>query len=369
MSSKIEADLFAEYFAESLGSGLKSSEEFSVSEVAEVVESGELDSEDGELVSDVGVPRLRIVFAGMDGRFSTTPLQILASEHDIVGIVHSKPRKIKKGLIASWAEAGKNVGNLEKFAKYYGCPYFSASREYNYELVRFIKHLKPDIICISNFSIILPPDIFEIPRLGTINLHLASLPEYRGPNPWLWVFYDGCKENKYVVHRVDAGEDTGPILAEGDYNIPPNTTCSELADCVLPGASCLMLRVVGDLAAGKAQEKTQEFKEGLRRARYVSPGEPLIPWEEWGCERVASFLQGASIWYEPFAIFPGFVRIYDEGVVGDSRGKPGTNHWRITHGWISCKDGFVPYKLGVSRYEFWRLFMPILIILIVYIIL
>lgn len=310
------------------------------------------------------IPKLRIIFAGMDGRFSTTALQVLAGAHKIVGIIHSQPRRTGKGFLERWVRAGKGAGNLEKFAKYYGCPYFSAKREYNHELLRFIKHLKPDLICISNFSIILPPDIFEIPKYGAINLHLSSLPTYRGSNPWLWMFYDGCTENEYVVHQVDEGEDTGPILAKNSYNIPPNVTCSELADCVLPNAACLMLRVVDDIALGRAEAKPQPYVENLRRARYVKPGEALIDWKKWGAERVASFLMGASVWYEPFTIFPCLIRIYEPAVLGDSRGKPGTNHWRLWHGWISCKDGFVPYKVYIRRYEFWRLFIPLLILLL-----
>lgn len=341
--------------------GEKKPENSSASDTGENTDDEELSGDEPE--EKVQTPRLRIIFAGMDGRFSTSVLQVIAGAHQIVGIIHSKPRRRRQGLLASWAQAGKGAGNLERFAKYYGCPFFSASREYNYELLRFVKHLKPDLICISNFSIILPPDIFEIPRYGSINLHLSSLPEYRGSNPWLWMFYDGCTENEYVVHQVDAGEDTGPILSRGSYNIPPNVTCSELADCVLPNAACLMLRTIDDIALGCANPQPQPQKEGLRRARYVAPGEALINWDEWGCERTASFLQGAGIWYDPFPSFPGIVRIYQKGEKGDPKGKPGTNHWRIWHGWISCKDGIVPYRVGISRYEFWRLFLPVIILL------
>ncbi|MGM9991810.1 MAG: methionyl-tRNA formyltransferase [Candidatus Bruticola sp.] len=310
------------------------------------------------------IPKLRIVFAGMDGRFSTTALQVLAGAHQIVGIIHSHPRRSQGSFLERWMKAGKGEGNLKKFADYYGCPFFSAQREYNYELLRFVKHLRPDLICVSNFSIILPPDIFDIPKYGAINLHLAALPEYRGPNPWLWMFYDGCSENKYVVHQIDEGEDTGPILAENSYNIPPNVTVGELADCVLPNAACLMLRVVDDIALGKASARPQKIEGSLRRARYVKPGEPLINWQEWGAERVASFLRGASIWYEPFSIFPCLVRVYEPAVLGSSRGRVGTNHWRLWYGWISCRDGIVPYKIYIKRYEFLRLFVPLLLMLL-----
>lgn len=397
---KIDAELFSQCFSESLGHDLsfykdEPSIELTTEQIGEnnsalemtpqeetnsekTLEVDKVEEEEpnstpttssNETEANAEIPKLRIIFAGMDGRFSTTALQVLAGAHKIVGIIHSQPRRTGRGLLERWLKAGKGAGNLEKFAKYYGCPFFSTQREYNHELLRFIKHLKPDLICISNFSIILPPDIFEIPKCGTINLHLSSLPTYRGPNPWLWMFYDACTENEYVVHKVDEGEDTGPILAKNSYNIPPNVTCSELADCVLPNAACLMLRVVDDIALGRAKAEPQPKVEHLRRARYVKPGEALIDWKEWGAERVASFLMGASVWYEPFSIFPCLIRIYEPAVLGDSRGKPGTNHWRLWHGWISCKDGIVPYRVYIRRYEFWRLFIPLLILLLLLVLL
>ena len=51
--------------------------------------------------------------------------------------------------------------------------------------------------------------------------------------------------------------------------------------------------------------------------------------------------------------------------VHTTQGKPGTNHWRLWHGWISCKDGIVPYRVYIKRYEFWRLFLPIVILLFI----
>ena len=182
---KIDAELFSQCFSESLGHDLSfyedkpstepiaiqtsendsapesklqeetSSEEASENDKVNEEESNSAPTNSGsDTETTPEIPKLRIIFAGMDGRFSTTALQVLAGAHKIVGIIHSQPRRTGRGLLERWLRAGKGAGNLEKFAKYYGCPFFSTQREYNHELLRFIKHLKPDLICISNFSII-----------------------------------------------------------------------------------------------------------------------------------------------------------------------------------------------------------------------
>lgn len=67
---------------------------------------------------------------------------------------------------------------------------------------------------ISLAAPILKAPLFEIPRLGTINLHKGKLPDYRGMPPAFWEFINGESEIGCSVHRVERGLDTGPILLE-----------------------------------------------------------------------------------------------------------------------------------------------------------
>ncbi len=314
-------------------------------------------------------PKLKVVFGGMDGRFSTVPLRYLAAKHELVGIVHSTPRRVKRGFVIDYARAGQGAGNLERFARYYGCQYLSIGNSYGVELVQFLEYLKPDVFCLSNFSVILPPTIYEIPKYGTLNLHLSKLPQFRGPMPWLWMFHEGVGHSACTVYRLDDGEDSGPIIFQEDFAVPPNVTCSELADTVLPQGANLLVKAVNALALGKAEFQEQPSKEGTIRARYLRPHENLIDWNEWGCERVGSFLRGASNWYDAFAPIPGFYREYLPGELGPCPGKVGTAVWRGRRGWIVCKDGRVPFILRPNWYELGRLGWPPAILLALFLLL
>lgn len=80
-------------------------------------------------------------------------------------------------------------------------------------LARMLEPLKPDLIWVLGFLQILPQDLLDLPRLGTINTHGGILPKYRGPNPPGWVFRNDEGEIGWTVHRMTAGIDEGPILA------------------------------------------------------------------------------------------------------------------------------------------------------------
>lgn len=294
----------------------------------------------------------------MDGRFTTTPLLEVARRHRVVGLVHSEARPVRRGLLVDWARAGAGAGNLERFARFLDCPFHSAGRRPTSALGRFLRGLEPDVLCLSNFSFLLPEEVLSLPRLGTVNLHLSILPRHRGPNPWLWMFHDGDATGGATVHLVDAGEDTGPILGLREYDVPRGITASELADRVLPEAATLLADVLDGLAGGALRPVPQPSAEGLRRARFVPPGEALIDWGSWPAERVADFLRGASLWYEPFPPVPGFVREYGRSVPGEPGGAPGALRQGLRGGWISCRDGRVPFRLRPVPRELLRLAAP-----------
>ncbi len=305
--------------------------------------------------------QLRIVFGGMDGRFSTVPLRELAQFHKIAGIIHTAPKRENRGLLANWASSGKHGGNLEKFADYYKCPFFEAGSAYSLKLVEFLQYIKPDLLCLSNFAIILPPQIYEIPKFGSVNLHLSALPQYRGANPWLWMFFHGDSAGGAAVHRLDAGEDTGPVLGRLKYDVPLNITASELADDVLPKAGRLLAKVVNEISDGTEREEKQCADGELIRARRVRYNEAIIDWDKWDAEPLGSFLRGASIWHDPLPHIPGFYRQYLPGVAEPHKEKPGTSKTRGFKGKLFCRNGYVPYKLCVDAYEMQRLLWPLVI--------
>jgi methionyl-tRNA formyltransferase len=74
-------------------------------------------------------------------------------------------------------------------------------------------------IAISLDNAIIREETFTLPTHGTINVHHGAVPEYRGGPPVFWELHDGLETVGFTIHRIDAGVDTGPVLATGEVPI------------------------------------------------------------------------------------------------------------------------------------------------------
>ena len=81
-----------------------------------------------------------------------------------------------------------------------------------------ILKLNADIILVGSWGEKLKKEIIDLPKIGTINVHPALLPKYRGPNPYLQVILHGEKESGVTFHLMDENYDTGAILSQ--YKVP-----------------------------------------------------------------------------------------------------------------------------------------------------
>lgn len=261
---------------------------------------------------------LRIVFLGMEGRLTTRPLEAVARQHTLVGVVKGR-------------RPGPDPfdGNLARFAKAYGVP-LHADRS----LEAFLRQQKPDLLCLSNYPFLLPASVLAV--APAVNLHPSLLPSYRGVYPLLWQFYHQEPEGGWTVHCVDEGMDTGDVLAQERYPIPFGATVTELLDQVLSRGAELMARSVDSLARGTASPTPQSrLPHPVSEARLVTPGERLVDWERWPVRRVYHFLRGASLWHDELKAPPGFV----SEVTAFSEERPGLPPGTFGQGFVACLDG------------------------------
>jgi methionyl-tRNA formyltransferase len=121
-----------------------------------------------------------------------------------------------------------------------------------------LRKLDPDLLIVSHGPI-LKPEIFNIPRLGTINIHLGYMPNYRGEDSVFWPLYYGDYEHVGVtIHRIDAGIDTGPILARGTPALTPQDTEASIVAKTAPVAASLLNELLAMAADGQLPEGRRE---------------------------------------------------------------------------------------------------------------
>ncbi|HEY8628729.1 MAG TPA: formyltransferase family protein [Gaiellaceae bacterium] len=105
---------------------------------------------------------------------------------------------------------------------------------------------------------------FTIPAHGAINVHHGAVPEYRGGPPVFWELADGRDTVGFTVHRIDAGIDTGPVLAEGAVPIRRRRSLPETLAATIPPLYDASLDALEGVLAGDLEGRPQRPGGALR---------------------------------------------------------------------------------------------------------
>lgn len=98
------------------------------------------------------------------------------------------------------------------------------------KLRNFIATFKVDLLVCHGYMKILPKEVFSAPRLGSINIHPSLLPKYRGPSPTYWVLKNRENKTGLTCHYIDAGVDTGDVIAQKEVAIDQNDTVDSIIE-------------------------------------------------------------------------------------------------------------------------------------------
>ena len=99
----------------------------------------------------------------------------------------------------------------------------------NEEVREVFESISPDACVVAAYGKILPAWLLAIPRLGCINVHASLLPRYRGAAPINWAIANGERETGVTIMQMDAGMDTGPMLAKRATEIGVDETAPDLS--------------------------------------------------------------------------------------------------------------------------------------------
>ncbi|MGA7671068.1 MAG: formyltransferase family protein [Nitrolancea sp.] len=129
-----------------------------------------------------------------------------------------------------------------------------------------LRSLDADLFWVMGFMRILPDDVINLPRLGTVNTHSAVLPRYRGPNPFGWCFRDEAGEIGWTIHRMTSVLDAGPILAQASVTYDDDDDFESITPRWLGALPGLLVEGLTRAAAGDpgdAQDESQASYAGF----------------------------------------------------------------------------------------------------------
>jgi methionyl-tRNA formyltransferase len=139
--------------------------------------------------------------------------------------------------------------------------------------------LQPDLIVVVAYGQILPPAILDLPRHGCLNIHTSLLPKYRGAAPIQWAIANADTETGVTLMRIDAGLDTGDIVAQRRTPILPEDDSATLHDRLAQISAELLEQTIPDYVAGKIQPKAQPA-EGVSYAAKIKKEDGRIDWSQ-----------------------------------------------------------------------------------------
>lgn len=130
------------------------------------------------------------------------------------------------------------------------------------DFVAHVRNTGIDVLVSVAAPQIIKAPLIEAPQVACINIHNAKLPMYRGMLPNFWQLYDGLRTVGTTVHKINAGIDDGPILAQRETELLPNESLDSVIRRTKRLGAHLVLEVLGQLRDGTAVEAPNDRHQG-----------------------------------------------------------------------------------------------------------
>ncbi|RVT77484.1 methionyl-tRNA formyltransferase [Flavobacterium sufflavum] len=282
--------------------------------------------------------KLRIVFMGTPD-FAVGILDtILKNNYDIVGVITAadKPagrgQKIKYSAVKEYALAN-NLNLLQ--------PTNLKDESFLAEL----KSLNANLQIVVAFRM-LPKVVWEMPSLGTFNLHASLLPNYRGAAPINWAIINGETKTGVTTFFIDDKIDTGAMILSSETEIDPNENAGQLHDRLMSLGSSTVIKTLNLIENGNVTTTIQTEDDDIKTAYKLNKENCKIDWSKSSLE-INNLIRGLSPYPASWCLFTDKdqewnVKIYESKIITESHNfNIGTIISTKKELKIATKDGFI----------------------------
>lgn len=194
--------------------------------------------------------KTRIVYMGTP-EFAVAPLdELIKTGHNIVGVVTVADKASGRGLKI-------NESAVKKYAVEHNIPVLQPVSLKDPEFLESLKAWNADLFVVVAFRM-LPKVVWEMPKLGTFNLHAALLPQYRGAAPINWAVINGDKATGVTTFMIDDGMDTGGIMFREQCLIGPDENVGQIHDKLMNLGSDLVVQTVDAIIEKHVETRVQK---------------------------------------------------------------------------------------------------------------
>ena len=283
---------------------------------------------------------LRIIFMGTPD-FAVASLDALVQAgFNIVGVVTAPDKPAGRGMKLTESA-------VKKYAVEKGVHILQPEKLKNPDFIEQLRSLHADLQIVVAFRM-LPEVVWNMPPLGTVNLHGSLLPQYRGAAPIHWAVINGERETGVTTFKLKHEIDTGDILMQRSFPIGEDETTGEVHDKMKMIGAEVLVETVKGLAAGNLQEVSQSSvvsseSSVLHHAPKIFTETCQINWDQ-TVDVLHNFIRGLSP-------FPGALTRLDDKILKVYRSKKESATHKHPVGKVfsdgktfikfSCKDGYI----------------------------
>jgi methionyl-tRNA formyltransferase len=214
----------------------------------------------------------RIVFMGTP-EFAVASLDaIVQAGYPIVAVITAPDKPAGRGMQLS-------VSAVKKYALEKGLKILQPEKLKDPQFLEELRSLHADLQIVVAFRM-LPELVWNMPPMGTVNLHGSLLPQYRGAAPINWAVINGEKETGATTFKLQHDIDTGNILLQESFPIGEQATAGEVHDKMKVIGAQLVVKTIEGLVAGTLEEKPQPSNAGLRHAPKIFTDTCRIDWNK-----------------------------------------------------------------------------------------
>ena len=231
----------------------------------------------------------KIVFMGTPQFAAYNLEKIITSGIEVAAVVTTPDKRKGRGLKVTESD-------VKRIARKYKLPILQPEDLKDENFVNELRAFDADLFVVVAFKI-LPKNVWQLPKLGTINLHASLLPQYRGAAPINWVIINGEKETGVTTFFINEKVDAGEILKQKRIKIYENDTVGDLHDRLMKLGAEVLVETINDIFYGRiksiSQKKIMISLDKLKKAPKIFKDTCKINWNL-PASKVYNFIRGLS---------------------------------------------------------------------------
>lgn len=237
---------------------------------------------------------LKVVFMGTP-LFAKYMLQgLLESKYPVVGVVTVADKPAGRGQKLQESE-------VKRLAQAQRIPLLQPTSLKDPEFLSKLAAFDADLFVVVAFRM-LPEVVWNMPRMGTINLHASLLPNYRGAAPIHWAIMNGEEQTGLSTFFINDRIDCGELLLQHTLNIAPRWTTGILHDAMLEPGSQLILATLNALEQGTLKATPQKPTSDLKEAPKLTKLNTRIH-PQFSATRIDRLVRGLNPFPSAYAVF------------------------------------------------------------------